>query len=153
MASKKAYYPGQVWDGCTTGNPDRDDRSDDCRVDTNDFDQMAAEIVALETTGGPSGPSGPSGATGPSGPSGPSGADGATGPTGPSGPSGADGATGPTGPSGPSGADGPTGPSGPSGPTGPGPGGYLPASAPANGASYVLDVDVNGVVTWATYTP
>jgi hypothetical protein len=121
---RTAAYPTGTFDGYSTGNPDRDAREDDCRPDFHDYDQLAAEVIALETTGGPSGPSGPSGPTGPSGPSGP------------------------TGPSGPSG---PTGPSGPSGPTGPGPGGYLPVAAPANGANYVLAVDANGVVTWASH--
>jgi len=125
MGIRKATYPLGIWDGCTTGNPDRDSREDDCRVDSHDYDQVVAEILAIETVGGPSGPTGPSGPSGATGPTGPSGPSGATGPTGPSGPSGATGATGPSGPSGATGATGPTGPSGPSGangatgPTGP----------------------------------
>jgi hypothetical protein len=123
MAQRSSRYPSSPFDGYSTGNNDRDSREDDVNPDFHDFDQLAAEVIAIQTVGGPSGPSGPSGPTGPSGPSGP------------------------TGPSGPSG---PTGPSGPSGPTGPGPGGYVPVSVPANGANYVLAVDANGGVTWAS---
>jgi hypothetical protein len=162
---RTSAYPGVPFDGFTTGNRDRDSREDDIRPDYHDYDQLAAEIVALETVGGPSGPtgpSGPSGPTGPSGPSGPTGPSGPSGPTGPSGPSGPTGPSGPSGPTGPSGPDGPsgpsgpTGPSGPSGPTGPsgpsGPSGpdsaaWLPAQ-PANGSNSILAIDANGVVSW-----
>ncbi len=129
MSVRKAQYPDGQFDGYTTGNTDRDSREDDCRPDYHDYDQLAAEIIAIQSVGGPSGPSGPVGVSGPSGPSGPSGA---MGPTGPSGPSGPEGATGPSGPSGPEGATGPSGPSGPSGATGPsGPSGPEGATGPS----------------------
>jgi hypothetical protein len=80
MAQRSSKYPAEVFDGFSTGNRDRDSREDDVQPDFHDADQIFAEIIALQTVGGPSGPSGPTGPSGPSGPTGPSGPSGPTGP-------------------------------------------------------------------------
>ena len=71
MAQRSSKYPAEVFDGFSTGNRDRDSREDDVQPDFHDADQIFAEIIALQTVGGPSGPSGPTGPSGPSGPTGP----------------------------------------------------------------------------------
>ncbi len=49
MGNVTSQYPIQLFDGYTTGNPDRDSREDDCKVDSHDYDQLAAEIIALQS--------------------------------------------------------------------------------------------------------
>jgi hypothetical protein len=78
----KAQYPDQIFDGYTTGNTDRDERNDDVQPDFHDYDQLAAELISIETTLNNSATT------------------------------------------------------------------YLPTPAPANGASYIVDVDANGVISW-----
>jgi hypothetical protein len=46
---RNAQFPTAVFDGCTTGNPDRNERNDDCQPDFNDFDQLAAELISVQT--------------------------------------------------------------------------------------------------------
>ena len=86
-----AQYPAHVWDGLSR-NSWRHTRLDQDDPDFNDWDQIAAEIIATQehlddvaATGGPTGPTGPIGPAGIDGATGPAGIDGATGPTGPSG--------------------------------------------------------------------
>lgn len=79
---RDAQYPTQIFDGFSTGNPDRDERNDDCDPDFNDYDQLAAELISVQTTLDASATS------------------------------------------------------------------YLPGTAPANGASYLLDVAANGTTSW-----
>lgn len=42
-------FPAAIFDGCTTGNTDRDERNDDCQPDFHDFDQLAAELISVQT--------------------------------------------------------------------------------------------------------
>ena len=48
MARREAQYPGQVFDGISTGNLDRFDRNNNVDPKYHDFDQLAAEIMATQ---------------------------------------------------------------------------------------------------------
>jgi hypothetical protein len=48
VSKNTAQYPTTIFDGATTGNPNRNDRFDDCAPDSRDFDQLAAEIIATQ---------------------------------------------------------------------------------------------------------
>lgn len=43
-----ASFPGSVWDGYTTGNPDRNDDLDQVDPDWQDFERLAVEIAAVQ---------------------------------------------------------------------------------------------------------
>lgn len=47
-----ASFPSSVWDGFTTGNPDRLDGLSQVDPDWNDYERIAAEIIAIENNVG-----------------------------------------------------------------------------------------------------
>ncbi len=44
-----AQYPSKIFDGYSTGNPERNSRLDDINPMARDYDQLAAEIIATQT--------------------------------------------------------------------------------------------------------
>ena len=62
MANAKAIFPGGVWDG-TSKNPTRKNRLVDSPPSQEDWDQIVAEVIAIESAGGGAGTPGADGAT------------------------------------------------------------------------------------------